>query len=283
METINIILKKPKPIPGVTPAKSESPFDERSGFFGMVTAIDEETNTITVRSDSLREYTGIRVASLEWVTIDENNSLLTGERKLPPVNTFVYCLMPTGSPSSAIALCSVFAYNDSMGGGITAFKEKTKESVFIDKKIDNGGWKFTHDIRSGTRKIQNAPKDGEETIAVEIDQEKEGKEKVKVAIHGNIVTIDPEKGIRIESDKDFALAVKGKADNAADGDMSFKCTKNGLLEIGNSVATLGKMVGEFLDIVTNLDTVGSPANHSTGPVAKPKLTALKTKWDKVFK
>ena len=69
-----------------------------------------------------------------------------------------------------------------------------------------------------------------------------------------------------------------------------------LIEIGNTIATLGAMISEFIDLttnlndlVTNLDTVGSPASHTTGPVAKPQLQALKgelnafkTKWEKVF-
>jgi hypothetical protein len=65
--------------------------------------------------------------------------------------------------------------------------------------------------------------------------------------------------------------------------VTLKSDSSELLEIGNQIATLGALVSEFLGIVINLDTVGSPANHTTGPMAKPKLIALKAKWEQVFK
>jgi hypothetical protein len=221
-ETINIILKKQKSMPRAIPPKPESPFDKRSGFFGMVTAVNPKSNTVSVRMDSMREITGVRVASLQWVTIDEDKGFLTGQRNLPPVNTFVYCLMPTGETSSAIVLCSVFAYEDSMGGGIEEYKEDTEDAAFIDKKIDSGGWKFTHDIRKGTRKIKNAPKDGEETISIEVDQEKEGKEKITVTIHGNIFTVDKDNGIKIKIEGDADWSIDGNSNETVGGTKTIK-------------------------------------------------------------
>ena len=193
MENINISIKKAKTVPGHQSIRIETPFDNRFGFFGMVTEVCKKTNTVSVCMDTGRIISGVRVASFQWVTMDEEKDYLTGQRKLPPKDTFVYCVMPTGNPASAVVLCSVFAYQDSMGGKVSEFKEDTEDAVFTEKIIDNGGWKFTHDTRSGTRKIQNAPKDGDETISIEIDQEEEGEEKVFIKIHGQLLTLSKEK------------------------------------------------------------------------------------------
>ncbi|MDR0473594.1 MAG: hypothetical protein LBH43_07990, partial [Treponema sp.] len=227
MDTVNVVIRKAKSVPGQSPMRSETPFDDRYGFYGVVTEVHPETLTVNVRMDTGREISGVRVASQQWVTMDKEKDYLTGERKLPPVNSFVCCFMPTGEPTSAVVMFSVFAYQDSMGGGITEFKEDSEDAKHIDKKIDNGGWLFTHDKRTGTRRIQNAPKEGDETISLEVNQEEEGNEKATLTIHGNIITIDKDNGIAVESDKDFAVTIKGKADVIADDAMSFKCTKNG--------------------------------------------------------
>jgi len=222
MGNISVTIKKNRRLPGQAPMEPRSPFDCRSGFFGMVTAVHPETNTVDVRMDTGREICYIRVASFQWVTIDKNKDYLTGQRRLPPVDTFVYCLMPTGEPSSAIVLCSAFAMRDPMGGsgGIAEFKEDSADAAFIEKTIDGGGWKFTHDTRSGTRKIQNAPKDGDETVSLETDQEEDGKEKITLAIHGNTFTVDKDNGIKVETDKNIEFAVKGNATFKVDGDIA---------------------------------------------------------------
>jgi hypothetical protein len=206
MENIDIHILKRRSLPGEAPLRNETPFDRRSGFFGMVIDIQPNNNTVDIRSDSGRIFTGIRVASPQWVTIPtkdmktKNKEKLTGKRHLPPVNTYVYCLMPTGEPSSAIVLCSVFAYQDPSHAD---FKEDSDDATFIEKEIDSGGWMFTHDTRTGTRKIRNSPKDGDETISMEINQEEEGNEKVVITIHKNVFTVDKENGIKIETDKNI--------------------------------------------------------------------------------
>jgi len=306
MSAVNVVIKKTKAIPGQSPMRSETPYDHRYGFYGMVTEVHPKTLTVNVRMDTGREISGVRVASREWVTIDTEKDYLTGERDLPPVDSFVFCLMPSGEPTSALVLCSVFAYQDSMGGGITEFKEKSEDAKFIDKRVDSGGWLFTHDKRTGTRRIQNAPKIGDETISLEIDQEEKGKEKATITIHGNTFTVDKENGVQLETDKnvnqkiegdyekkvkgkhsvavdgDYKAEVKGKTDISADKDMSFKCKKNGLLELGNTVATLGKMVSDLLQAGISFKSVGSPATH-TAPDFSAKCAEIKAKWDQVFK
>jgi hypothetical protein len=302
MESINIFLGKKRNPPGQSPIHTETPFDRRSGFFGVVTEVQPENNTVTVRGDFGRDITGIRVASSQWVTMpyDEGETkskdTLTGHRHLPPVNTYVYCLMPTGEPSSAIVLCSVFAYQDPNHAEL---RDGEKDSEFIDINVDSGGWKFTHDIRTGTRKIQNSPKDGEETISLEINQEEEGKSKIVFKFFDNYIEYDEEKqGWKQSIEGDVDLAVKGKitatatkdvkvftdgnADVEAKGDLSYKSSASGILEIGNSVASLGAMIGDLLQACISFKSVGSPATH-TAPDFTATATQIKAKWTQVFK
>jgi hypothetical protein len=235
MESINIHIGKKRSVPGQVPIHVESPFDKRSGFYGVVVDVHYKNNTVDVRSDSGRIFTGIRVASDEWVVIPQkeatgkNKDSLTGRRRLPPKDTYVLCFMPTGEPSSAVVLCSVFAYQDPNHAEL---RDGEKDNEFIDERVDGGGWKFTHDIRTGTRRIQNSPKDGKETISLAVNQEEEGKAKIIFKFFKNVLEFDEEKqGWKQEINGDVKITTDGKADVDAKGDLSYKSSASGMLEI----------------------------------------------------
>ncbi|GHV92001.1 hypothetical protein AGMMS50268_25040 [Spirochaetia bacterium] len=226
---VNISRKKH---PGQNHLTVETPYDGNlSGFFGVVSQVNYQNNTVNLLMENGRTIDNIRVASDQWVTlpledrksITSKNKGLTGRRHLPPVNTYVLCVMPTGEPSSAVVICSVFACQDP-GHAELRDAPEGKEEVFqyIDKVVDNGGWMFTHDIRTGTRIIQNAPGDGSETIKIEVDQEEKGKEKVTVTIHGNVFTVDKENGVDIKSDKNLNEVFKGKSTVDVTGTAEYK-------------------------------------------------------------
>jgi hypothetical protein len=218
-DTVNVNFRKKNTLPGQGEIPREGMYGLHFGFWGMVTELHPEDNTVHVLMDTGRELSGVRVASLEWVTIDEKKGFLSGERRLPPVDTYVYCPMPTGEPSSAFVLCSGFGYQVA---DHAAFKEDSEDAKFIKKRVDNSGWDRTLDYRTGTRKAKNKS----ESIQIEIDQEEDGKEKVKITIHSNIFTIDGENGIKIETEKDVDLTVKGKADIKADGNATVESKGN---------------------------------------------------------
>jgi hypothetical protein len=294
MESINIHINKKRSIPGQAPMHPESPFDKRFGFYGVVTGVHYQNNTVDVRSDSGRVFAGIRVASDQWVVIPQkeatgkNKDSLTGRRRLPPKDAYVLCFMPTGEPSSAIVLCSVFAYQDPNHAEL---RDGGEDNEYIDEKVDSGGWKFTHDIRTGTRKIQNSPKDGEETISLEVNQEENGKSKIILKLYENSYEWDEEKlGLKqtIYGDVDRTVegkwneVIKGDAKIESDGALFFKSTASGMLEIGNSVATLGAMIGNLLQACISFKSVGSPATH-TAPDFTAAAAQIKAKWTQVFK
>jgi len=105
--------------------------------------------------------------------------------------------------------------------------------------------------------------------------------------------------INVEIDENADITVNSKSAFTAtfNKGATLKTDSTELIEISNTVSSLGALVSELIDLttelndlVTNLDTVGSPGNHTTGPVAKPQLTALngkliafKDKWEQVFK
>jgi len=227
MKKVSVVFRKQASVPGQVPVRTGTPYDRRSGFYGIVTEVHPEDLTVNVRTDTGRVLSGVRVASRQWVTMDDGKDWLTGERKLPPVNSFVLCLMPTGDPASAVVLCSVFACQDSMNGGISAFKDDSEDAKFTDRKADSGGWLFTHDRRTGTRRIGNAPVPGDQTIFLEVDQEEEGREKARLSVHGTVIEIDNENGIKIATDKN--------ADVEADGDVNINVSGNAGLNVGGNL------------------------------------------------
>ena len=181
---VNINIKNSLPGPEILPVGNCH--GQRFAFYGMVTEVHPENNTVHVRMDTGRILSGVRVASLEWVTVDDKKGFLSGQRRLPPVDTFVLCLMPNGEPNSAIVLCSAFTYNEAEHA---AFKEDSKDVAHIRKLVTNSGWLHTEDNRTGTVVIQN--KEKEPTIKIEIDQENE--EKIKLTLCENTYLIEKNK------------------------------------------------------------------------------------------
>jgi len=299
MPGVNIIMHGRKPASSKKPLTTSTPYDNRYGFEGMVTELHPENNTVHVRTPEGRIISNVRVASHIWVTIDEEKGFLSGKRGLPPIDTYVLVFMPNGEYSSAIIIASVFS-SDPLHGD---FKEDSEDAKEINDSIENSGWRYTEDKRTGTRVLQNKPEDP--TIKIEVDQEDKGDEKVTITIHGNIFTVTKDDGIQVQTDKNFSkeiegdysakikgnydaaidgdynTAIKGKAGIKADGKIAVKSNKTEKLEIGNTIATMGKMVSDLLQACISFKSVGSPATH-TAPDFSATATKIKAQWDQVF-
>jgi hypothetical protein len=277
---LNISLQKKKNAPSQNPFVNSSPYDNQMGFWGVVTEVHPEDCTVHVRTNLGFELSGVRVASKEWVTVVDGKHL-TGERHLPPVDTYVFCVMPNGEYSSAFVLCSGFTRQEAVHAD---FKKEGDDAANTHEVVENSGWKKTVDYRTGTKKFENKT-DSEPTIKIEIDQESEGDEKATITIHGTTITIDKNKGVNIETDKKITLKDKEGFTYETESDISLKSSKTGKLEVGNSVATLGAMISDLLDTLSDSApvTYGSPASHMFMPSFIAKITAIKTKWGQVFK
>jgi hypothetical protein len=204
---VNIVFRRRPVLPGMPELPSSTPFDKRCAFWGIVKEIHPETNTVDVITGEGFKVPNVRVGSRQWVTLDKEKGFLSGERDLPPENTMVLCLMPNGEYSDCAVIGSGFALADPEHA---AFKEDSEEAKFIDKGVDNAGWKRTFDKRTGTVEYQNAPQDGEETVLIEIDQQVKGNEKAGIKVHGTLVSITKDGGISIQTDKKVILNGGGK-------------------------------------------------------------------------
>ena len=212
-----------------------SPYDGRIGFWGKVTEVHPEANTCNVLMDTGIEISGVRVASFEWVAVQEDKHL-TGERRLPPVDSFVFCLMPTGDLASAFILCSGFLRNEALHAD---FMEEGEDAANTQKRVEHSGWNFEQDIRTGTRKWQNKT-DEDATIELEINQENEGEEAVTLAVHGNKITISKD-GLAIESDGELSLSIEGNVALDVAGDASISA-KNATVEASGDASVTGNNV-----------------------------------------
>lgn len=275
---LNIIMNKKKTAPTQNPFPNSSPYDNQMGFWGVVTEVHPEDCTVHVRTNLGFELSGVRVASKEWVTVVDGKHL-TGERHLPPVDTYVFCVMPNGEYSSAFVLCSGFTRQEAVHAD---FKQEGEDAANTHEVVENSGWKKTTDYRTGTKKFENKT-NSEPTIKIEIDQESEGDEKATITIHGTTITVDKSNGVNIKTDKKITLKDKEGFTYETEGDISLKSSKTGKLEVGNSVATLGAMVTDLLGYLASLKTVGSPASQTASPDFIAQIQALKTKWGQVFK
>ena len=216
---VNVHFHKKNPLPGQQPLPIGGFSSLRFGFYGMVTEVHPEDNTVQVRMDTGRVISGLRVASLEWVTIDEEKGVLSGQRRLPPVDTFVFCITPDSDPTRGLVLCSAFGFQVPE---YYNFKEDSEDAANTKKRVTNSGWVFTEDNRTGTVVAQNKP--DEPTVKIEIDQETKDDEKVTLTIHGNVFTVDKENGIVIQTNKNVNIE--------AEGDVFLKTDGKAALDIG---------------------------------------------------
>ena len=72
---------------------------------------------------------------------------------------------------------------------------------------------------------------------------------------------------------------------SAQKDIGLKSSGSGTLELGNTVATLGAMISDLFDALSDSApvTYGSPASHMWLPSFVAKIKAIKAKWGQVFK
>ena len=274
---MNISLMRKQKAESRSPFNNSTPYDKRYGFWGVVREVHPEDCTVHVLTDMGILLTGVRVASAEWVTVEKDKPL-TGERHLPPVDTYVFCMMPTGEYTSAFVLCSGFTRQEAVHAD---FKKKGEDAANTHEKVDNSGWHSTSDYRTGTKKIRNKVK--EPTISVEVDQESDGDEKATITVHGMVITATKDDGLNITTDKKITLKDKEGFTYETEGEISIKSSKQGTVEVGNSVATLGALIDDLLGYLVQLKTVGSPASHTAAPDFITNIQALKTKWGQVFK
>ena len=99
---------------------------------------------------------------------------------------------------------------------------------------------------------------------------------------GTFVYIDKDGSFVREIKKDELATIKGKMEYNIDGDVTLKSPKSSKFEIGNTVSTLGKILEELCNDLSQLTTMGSPSTH-TSPTLTSQMTSLNAKIKQVFK
>lgn len=113
----------------------------------------------------------------------------------------------------------------------------------------------------------------DETITINGDKKETVKGKNTVEIGDDSTTTY--KGKKIED-------CKSSYECTTQGTVTLKAKTSSLVEIGNTVATLGSILTELCQDLSSLQTVGSPANH-TSPTLTAQMLALLPKIKSTFK
>lgn len=177
-----------KTAPGGSPQSSlgNSGFNAPSGVYGMwgkVIARHSDDHTVDILTDRGFEIRRIPVASREWVT---EGDIPGGGRDLPPEDTYVFMLMPTGQIESAFIIASAFPKTSSAMKDEFLAKDKEAESL----SVIEGGWKKTYDKSKGDLLIED---DDSFVLSVK----KSEKKTTLTDWNGNTATID-DNGTKIE-------------------------------------------------------------------------------------
>ena len=173
----------------------------RIGFWGIVSAQDSKTNTVTVISDTGYEYQNVPGVSNEWVTVDDNKDYIPSTRNLPPKNSRVFVLTPTFSGSGAFVLCSGFSRGDENIRTLWAQSDSEVEEKNNSRETKTqGGWDITENYANGNSSYTS----NDENIKLEVQviddsEDSSKKKKIELTAWENRIKIDAD-GITITDD-----------------------------------------------------------------------------------
>jgi hypothetical protein len=147
---------------------------------------------------------------------------------------------------------------------------------------------ITKDIRSPQTYKIGIGADGDTDAPVDVTLG----EKADITVSSKAsLTAEFKKSLNASFEDTMSLTSKKSLDVSLEDTMSLVSKKavtlksdgSELLEIGNTIATLGAMVDELLQTLIAMKTVGSPGQHVVSPDDIAKFTQLQAKWGQVFK
>jgi hypothetical protein len=254
---------------------------QRYGMWCKVMERHSEDHTVDIETAEGFTITRIPVASREWVTLDDP---VLGERNLPPVKSMVFMFMPTGGIDNAFIFGSCFL--PSLDKHTAEFLQKDKEDEELTQS--EGNWKRTFDKVTGDLEIVGTDED-DKTLTITI---KKSDKKIQITDWNENDLVVDENGVSQTVKKDYTQTSEGAADIQAEkdigiqsktGGLSFKSGADGLLEIGNTVGTLGGILSDLLTALSKLHTEGSPVSHTAAAWAGTDIAPLQAKVPKIFK
>lgn len=295
--------------------ENKSFLDNRVGFYGTVVDVHPEDYTVDIIMDIGRKILNVPIASKSWVMEKSNgaDSASSGLRDIPPIGSFVFCLMPTHTVTGAFVLCSAIPRGDAFSSNFMSSTDEEKADFpNIEKNVEVSGWSTEKRRDNGDIVIKD-PKD-EISLSIIHDKDDEKKDKVEIKVFGTSLNLERgDSGISVtlgnsDAETPVTLNVTGNVTASVEGDLSVeakgssgkttvttsgdteisssknvKVNASGTLTIGNGSNTIGKFFGDLIAKIEGLQTFGSPANHAVMPSSITELETVKTQISTVFK
>lgn len=168
--------------------------DNRIGFWGTVKDVHPETNRVDVLMDIGVLLPGVPVGMSDYVKENHiaGTTFYSGKVDLPARESYVFCLMPNHTLTSAFVLCSGIPYGNDYKNNFFASTEKEKTDFpNIEKYTDQEGWTVIKKKDTGNLFIQNVDGSIQFELCRENDKQDSSKKKgVKAVCHGTTITID---------------------------------------------------------------------------------------------
>ena len=203
-----------------------SPMDGRFGFWGTVADVHPETNRVDILMDIGIYLPGIPVGMNDYVRENKigNVTFYSGKVDLPARESYVFCLTPNGSLTSAFVLCSGIPYGNSFSKKFFSSNDTEKDNFpLVEKKTDQEGWTITKKKDTGNLFIENVDKSITFELCREDDKQDSDKKKgVRATFFGSTFDLKTEsgkealvitgpKGGTITIDKDKKITLKGNS------------------------------------------------------------------------
>lgn len=178
-----------------------SPLDNRYGFWGTVCDVHPENNRVDVLMDIGVVLTGVPVAMFDYVRENKigDKTFYSGKVDLPARESYVFCLAPNGSLTSAFVLCSGIPYGNSFSQKFFSGSDSEKENFpLIEKVTDQEGWTITKKKDTGNLYIENVDQSIKIELCREDDKQVSSKKKgVSINLLGATITVDKDKKITL--------------------------------------------------------------------------------------
>lgn len=261
-------------------------------YTGKVISIDDidKQGKIQVSIESVSE--GWRKDLLPWaIPLISNVADGTMEMHLPKINSQVWVLVDKYF-KRFYYLSNRYFYNlfdfSKVSGLLNKCNKIDTEYKNIDFKYYLDGTLFFHNNLDGSSGIITSQgtlmyidKEGnlikeiekDEKITIKGNKEETIKGKENIEVNGQSLTTYKNKKIE-DCKSSYELNTQGA--------ITIKAKTSSLVEIGNTVTTLGYVLAEICQDLSSLQTVGSPANH-TSPTLTAQMQTLLPKIKSTFK
>lgn len=196
---------------GVSPSglTNNSYTDDRIGFWGTVQDVHAENNTVDVLMDIGILLPDVPVGCFDYVKENKikNITFYSGKVDLPARESYVFCLMPNRTVTSAFVLCSGIPYGNSFSDKFFSHNSKESQQIEVtEKKTDQAGWTIEKRKDNGNVKLYSVDKNIEFHCYLEDDPDNsQDKKGVEMKAYGIKVFIGSDGKIELNSNETITI------------------------------------------------------------------------------